>query len=148
MANLDLLSISSRDRLVQELGGDTAALRREVGIAPGGLPPDSWISYRAFLQLLENSAHHLGCPHFGLSLARYQDIGILGTVGFVMREAPDVATALSELSKYFVLHKRRNSLSAELDPSWTALVANFCSKPCNCYASGRSVRTRKSLKER
>ncbi|GAB5452793.1 MAG: AraC family transcriptional regulator [Halioglobus sp.] len=94
------------DRLVQELGGDPSALRRAAGIAPGAIPYDSWISYSAFLTLLENSARTLECPHFGLSLSRYQDIGILGSVGFVMRESPDVATALGELSRYFTLHNQ------------------------------------------
>ncbi len=99
-------ALEGYDRLVLELGGDPATLRRQAGIDPGELPQDSWISYRAFLTLLENSARSLDCPLFGLNLSRYQDIGILGTVGFVMREAPDVGTALSELSRYFSLHNQ------------------------------------------
>jgi AraC-like DNA-binding protein len=118
-------ALEGYDRLVTELGGDPAALRRAVGIAPGALPQDSWISYRAFINLLENSARSLDCPHFGLSLSRYQDIGILGTVGFVMREAPDVATALAELSHYFALHNQ----GAEVNLSVQEGIASLSFEP-------------------
>jgi AraC-like DNA-binding protein len=103
------------DRLVSELGGDPAGLRAAAGIPPAPVPSDSWIPYRNFCNLLEDSARTLRCPHFGLSLSRYQDISILGTVGFVMREAPDVMTALLELSKYFSLHNQGGEVSLSVD---------------------------------
>ena len=103
------------DRLVSELGGNPADLRAAAGIAKAPLAGDSWISYRNLCQLLEDSARVLHCPHFGLSLSRYQDISILGTVGFVMREAPDVKTALLELSEYFALHNQGGEVNLTVD---------------------------------
>jgi AraC-like DNA-binding protein len=97
--------------LVAELGGDTDNLRRAAGLPVTPLPGDGWISYRAFLNLLELSAKELACPHFGLHLSRHQGIGILGPLGFIMREAPDVATALAELSRYFSLHNQGADVS-------------------------------------
>ncbi len=97
--------------LVAELGGDTDNLRRAAGLPVTPLPADGWISYRAFLNLLELSAKECACPHFGLHLSRHQGIGILGPLGFIMREAPDVATALAELSRYFSLHNQGAEIS-------------------------------------
>ena len=94
------------DDLVRDLGGDPGILRSSAGLPTTAVAPDSWISYRAFLNLLEYSAETLNCLHFGLLLSRQQGINILGTVGFVMREAPDVITALGELSKYFAHHNQ------------------------------------------
>ena len=108
-------ALEGYDRLVSELGGDPAALRAAAGIQPAPVPHDSWIPYRNFCALLEDSARVLRCSHFGLSLSRYQDISILGTVGFVMREAPDVMTALSELSKYFALHNQGGEVNLSVE---------------------------------
>lgn len=97
--------------LVATLGGDANNLRQAAGLPVTPLPADGWISYRAFLNLLELSAKELACPHFGLYLSRHQGIGILGPLGFIMREAPDVATALAELSRYFSLHNQGAEIS-------------------------------------
>ncbi len=108
-------SLEGYDKLVTSLGGDPGGLRAGVGITAAPIAADSWISYRAFLNLLENSATELACPHFGLQLSRHQGISILGTLGFIMREAPDVVTALAELSKYFTLHNQGAEVSLSLD---------------------------------
>jgi AraC-like DNA-binding protein len=108
-------ALEGYNTLVVSLGGDPAALRTASGIPVGPLPQDSWISYRAFLHLLESSAEQLQCPHFGLNLSRHQGISILGSVGFVMREAPDVRTALTELSKYFALHNQGGDVSLAVE---------------------------------
>lgn len=99
-------ALAGYNHLVEELHGDPIAMREAAGIAATTLPNDSWISYSAFLQLLELSAKTLNCPHFGLQLSRYQDVGMLGAVGFIMCEAADVGTALTELSKYFSLYNQ------------------------------------------
>ena len=100
--------------LVNELGGEADKLRLAAGLPVTPLPADGWISYRAFLHLLELSAKELACPHFGLLLSRQQGIGILGPLGFIMREAPDVATALAELSRYFALHNQGAEVSLSI----------------------------------
>ena len=103
------------NELVTELGGDADNLRQASGLPAAPLQADDWISYRAFLTLLESTATELDCPHFGLLLSRQQGINILGTVGFVMREAPDVITALAELSKYFALHNQGADITLQVE---------------------------------
>ncbi|MEE8303690.1 MAG: AraC family transcriptional regulator [Candidatus Tectomicrobia bacterium] len=108
-------SLEGLDDLVRDLGGDPDELRSAAGLPASPAAPDSWISYRAFLNLLELSAEALNCPHFGLLLSRQQGINILGSVGFVMREAPDVITALVELSKYFAHHNQGADVSLRIE---------------------------------
>lgn len=91
---------------VEELGGNADALLSRTGLATAEREPDTWISYRNFLFLLEDAVAETGCPCFGLRLSRHQDIGILGAVGFVMQQAPNLRTALRELSIHFAHHNQ------------------------------------------
>jgi AraC-like DNA-binding protein len=100
---------------VEALGGDADGLLRRNGLAEAELDADSWISYRGFLLLLEEAATSTNCPHFGLHLSRHQDINILGTVGFIMQQAPDLRTALCELSLHFAHHNQGATLSLEIE---------------------------------
>ena len=102
---------------VEELGGNADALLSRTGLASAEREPDAWISYRSFLLLLEEAARDNRCPYFGLRLSRHQDISILGAVGFVMQQAPDLRTALRELSIHFAHHNQgaTTSLTVEGD---------------------------------
>lgn len=100
---------------VEELGGDVNALLLRIGLAEAELEPDAWISYRSFLLLLEEAAKVTDCPYFGLRLSRHQDIGILGAVGFVMQQAPDLRTALRELAIHFAHHNQGATLSLNVE---------------------------------
>jgi AraC-like DNA-binding protein len=91
---------------VEELGGNAAELFKEAGLSNAELDPESWISYRRFLLLLEEAARTTNCPHFGLQLSRQQDISILGTLGFIIQQAPDLRTALRELAVHFAHHNQ------------------------------------------
>jgi AraC-like DNA-binding protein len=96
---------------VQELNGDPDALLRCAGLLDALEDPQSWISYRKFLLLLEDARMATACPHFGLKLSRHQGIGMLGTVGFVMQQAPDLRSAIEALTKYFSHHNQGALLS-------------------------------------
>jgi len=91
---------------VEALGGDPDRLLLESGLAGMDADPEVWISYPTFLQLLENSSRALDCDHFGLQLSRRQDINILGAVGFIIQQAPDIRTALRELGLHFGYHNQ------------------------------------------
>ena len=91
---------------VTALGGDPAALLSSAGLPADLKDPETWLAYSSLLQLLETAAVQTGCPHFGLELSRQQGPNILGTVGFVMQQAPDVGTALAELARHFVVHNQ------------------------------------------
>lgn len=95
-----------------------------AGHGLSGVDPDSeaWISYRAWLELLEHTADVTGIPCFGLRLSARQDINILGAVGIIMQQAPDVRAALQELTRYFSYHNQGAVVSPTVASgvlSWT-----------------------------
>lgn len=94
-------NLNGYSETVRELGGDPQSLLRQYGLQDAGRDPEAWVSYTAWLNLLEHSADLLACPVFGLRLSARQGIDVLGVVGFLMRQAPDVRTALEELARYF-----------------------------------------------
>ena len=100
---------------VEELGGDADTLLRRTGLIEAEQDPDSWFSYRSYLLLLEEAARATGCQHFGLRLSKQQDIGILGALGFVVQQAPDLRTALRELATHFVHHNQGATLSLSVE---------------------------------
>ena len=100
---------------VEALGDDADALLLKTGLLEAERDPDSWISYRGFLLLLEEAARATACPYFGLRLSQQQDIGILGTVGFVMQQAPDLRTALRELATHFAHHNQGATISLTVE---------------------------------
>lgn len=114
-------SLTGYDPLVLSLGGCPDTLRRAVRLPVGELSADTWIPYHSFIELIELSAQTLNCPSFGLQLSRQQSVDILGTVGFVMREAPDLRTALIELVQYFSLHNRGAEIVLSIEQGYANL---------------------------
>ncbi len=112
---------------VLELGGDPEMLMAQVGLPSVDTDPEAWVSYGAYLQLLENTADSLGCAHFGLHLSQRQNIDILGAVGFIIQQAPDIRTALHELSQYFSHHNQGASVSTTVENDVTLWA--FSAKP-------------------
>ena len=100
---------------VEALGGDADAILRRADLIKAEQDPDAWFSYRSFLLLLEEAARTTNCQHFGLRLSQQQDIGILGALGFVMQQAPDLRTALRELATYFVHHNQGAIVSLNVE---------------------------------
>ncbi len=92
-------------RLVEEAGGDADALLSAAGIDRRLLAsPDNRIPYAAMIQLLEDSAVRLGCPDFGLRLATYQDVRILGPVAMIGLHSDTVGDCLQSIGTYFYAH--------------------------------------------
>lgn len=77
--------------LVRELGGDPEEFLARFGI-PRGIErqDDAFISYAAFVHLLETSADELDCPDFALRLSQWQGLDILGPVAVIARNAHTV----------------------------------------------------------
>ncbi|MEV5651286.1 AraC family transcriptional regulator [Nocardia sp. NPDC052254] len=81
--------------LAQSLGLEPARLVREAGLDPAGLSmQDRWVPASAVTELLERSAAESGREDFGLLLAERRRLSNLGPLGLVMREEPDVRSAL------------------------------------------------------
>jgi AraC-like DNA-binding protein len=91
--------------LIVELGGDPAPVLLTAGIEPAALgTADGRLPYRQFLVALEAAAKQTARPDFGLQLALKQSFSMLGAVGFAMREAPTIATAIDDLCYFFHTH--------------------------------------------
>ena len=97
------------------LGGDADDLLARAGLLDLEKDPEAWFSYQRFLLLLEDAARATRCPHFGLELAREQGITELGPVGFVIQQAPDVRSALRELTSYFHHYNQGATVSLRTD---------------------------------
>ncbi|GAA1481673.1 AraC family transcriptional regulator [Gordonia sinesedis] len=82
-------------------GIDPAILLREVGLDPAGVGvPDRWAPAEEIAALLERSAQAAGRDDFGLALAHRRRFSGLGPLSLVIREEPDVRSALRVLIRH------------------------------------------------
>ena len=80
---------------------DAVDLMRSVGLAPASLAnPDQWVPAASIAALLELSAAESGREDFGLLLAELRRLSNLGPLSLVIREEPDVRSALDVLIRY------------------------------------------------
>ncbi|MBY8863084.1 AraC family transcriptional regulator [Nocardia sp. CA2R105] len=87
--------------LGQSLGLDPARLVREAGMDPASLSmQDRWVPASAVTELLERSAAESGREDFGLLLAERRRLSNLGPLGLVIREEPDVRSALELMVRH------------------------------------------------
>lgn len=98
------------------------ALLREFGVAPEPLlkvhdiseaqfmNPEGLLEFATAGALLAACAEATACPHFGLLVGQRGSVATLGIIGFMMRNAPDVLTALDELVANFDLHDHGSRL--------------------------------------
>jgi AraC-like DNA-binding protein len=94
--------------LVEDLGGDPAALLRQVRIDPSAITKrGSILEYRAVVNLLENAATELKCPDFGLRLAALQGgTRVMGPIGVVMKNSKKVGQALGYCKQQIQAYSR------------------------------------------
>ena len=105
--------------LVIELDGDPGALMAEAGIAPA-LPDDGSASmtYRQLILLMDLAAARLGCPDFGMRLAKLQGgEGIFGPLGQVMKNSRTFGDALEYVRQHTYAHSLAARVWQRRDPS-------------------------------
>ncbi|MER6106432.1 AraC family transcriptional regulator [Streptomyces sp. NPDC001832] len=94
-------ALSSYVEVSQSPGVDPQALMKRVGLDPVGLVvQDRWISGAAVIQLLELSAAASHREDFGLLLAERRRFSNLGPISLVIREEPDVRSAIELLVRH------------------------------------------------
>ncbi|WP_330231047.1 AraC family transcriptional regulator [Nocardia sp. NBC_00508] len=94
-------ALNSYVELGRSLGLDPTRLIREAGLDPAGLSlQDRWVPADAVADLLERSAVEAGCDDFGLRLAERRRFANLGPLSLVIREEPDVRSALTVMSRH------------------------------------------------
>ena len=102
--------------LARSLDLDAAQLMRDAGLDPADLAaPDKWISAVAVSRLLEASAAASGLADFAIRLAELRRLSTLGPLSVVLREEPDLRSALTLLLRY--MHSYNEALRMRLDES-------------------------------
>jgi AraC-like DNA-binding protein len=95
---------------------DAAGLMRRVGLDPADVAaPDKWVSAAAVARLLDVSAAESGEPNFAVRLAEQRRLATLGPLSVVLREEPDLRSALQLLIRYE--HVYNEALRMRLDES-------------------------------
>lgn len=91
--------------LVRELGGRPEELLARHRIRPDlELSDDSFVEFADFARALETSAAELDCPDFGLRLAAWQGLDILGPVAVIARNSQTVRSAFEAIARYLFVH--------------------------------------------
>ncbi|ARU89019.1 AraC family transcriptional regulator [Pseudomonas sp. M30-35] len=101
--------------LVTELGGDPIRLLERFRVPINLLDEeDASVQLRTLIELLECAAEELDCPDFGLRMAEYQDIHILGPVAIIARSSATAGQALAELVRFIGYHSPGIELDLDL----------------------------------
>ncbi len=91
--------------LVRELGGDPELFLSRFGFPPGVEDQeDAFISFGAYVRMLESSADDLRSPDFGLRLSRAQGLDILGPIAVIARNAQTLLGGLEGIARYLYVH--------------------------------------------
>jgi AraC-like DNA-binding protein len=102
--------------LARSAGLDPARILADAGIAVADLAvPDKWVPAAAVSRVLERSATESGLEDFGLRLAGLRRLATLGPLSVVLREEPDLRSALTLLCRYE--HSYNEALRLRLDGS-------------------------------
>jgi AraC-like DNA-binding protein len=95
------VALQGYEAATRSVGVDPIAQLAHVDLPPETLvATDNFISYLAFIRLLENTAEAGKCVDFGLRLARYQEAFIEGPLTLLMRYADSLNEALSLGAQY------------------------------------------------
>ncbi|WP_207954470.1 AraC family transcriptional regulator [Saccharopolyspora elongata] len=94
-------SLNSYIDVSRSVGIEPTRLMRGVGLDPAGMAlQDRWIPAVSVARLLERSAAESGHQDFALQLAERRRFANLGPLGLVIREEPDVRSALTILIRH------------------------------------------------
>lgn len=94
-------------RVIAELGFDPSTILAKAGWSPALLAdPETTVPYAAAGRLLDAAASHTGCAHIGLLVGEQAGLASLGALGFAVRHAPYVHTALDLLVRKLGTHDR------------------------------------------
>jgi AraC-like DNA-binding protein len=107
--------------VLSERGIDPAPLLGEFGLAPAHfLEPENTIPFRKAGRLFARCAEVAACPHFALLVGQRASFSALGTVGFLAQSAPDVRTALRDMSRHFRAHNPNAAITVVEEETFAA----------------------------
>ncbi|WP_159812307.1 AraC family transcriptional regulator [Pseudomonas sp. 18058] len=98
-------SLTGFRELAEQFGGQPDALLQRYRIDPQCLfEEDARVPLRSLVGLLECAARELKCPDFGLRMADYQDLDVLGPIALIARSSATVGQALEEIVRFIGFH--------------------------------------------
>ncbi|MCC4308722.1 AraC family transcriptional regulator [Alcanivorax marinus] len=93
------------DEQVRRKGGEPEPLLARHHLLPQSRRDDrGFLVFKHFCALLEDTAGVLGEPAFGMSLAAYQGMDILGPISVIARSSATVGKAIDSVARYLHLH--------------------------------------------
>lgn len=99
--------LSSYAATVRSIGLDPIALLNRVGLDPRCLSvPDMPISALRATEAIELAALEAGIEDLGIRLALARGVPDIGPLNLLLREEPDLRSALRSLQSYLHLHSR------------------------------------------
>ena len=124
MANLSRGAILQGYReVVEEFGLEARGLVCEAGLPAECLTdPDIKLSSNAAFELLESTALRFGITDLGLRMAEKRRFSTLGAIGLVMREQPNVGSALRMLTDHVWAHVEGVSMAFETSDDLVILL--------------------------
>lgn len=91
--------------VTSQLGGQADLLLKRFRIHPDLLlEEDARVPLRSLVELLEYAARELDCPDFGLRMAEYQDLHILGPIAAIARTCATTGEALAQVIRFIGYH--------------------------------------------
>lgn len=108
------IAISGAAELIEAYGQDPLLIAKASALPEGALyAPDIAITGLNFYDFLEQAARACHERFFGLEMAKWQGLQILGPIWLLMRNASNVGEALLSLEKNFLLHTEVAAVSLE-----------------------------------
>ncbi|KPJ90003.1 MAG: hypothetical protein AMJ53_15125 [Gammaproteobacteria bacterium SG8_11] len=100
-------TVAAIPKILNQLGYDPIPLLAEVGLEPSLFDdPDNVIPYALRSRLIQLCVNKTQCQHFGFLIGQHAGLSSFGLVGFLVQQAPNVATALQSMVRYAHLHVR------------------------------------------
>jgi AraC-like DNA-binding protein len=98
--------------LVRELGADPALFLARFHIRDGiENEEDAFLSFDPFLRMVQATAEELECPDFGLRLAGWQGLDILGPIAVIARNSHSVQDGFDAIARFLFVHSPALTLS-------------------------------------
>lgn len=100
-------ALDGYEQLVIRLSGEPEALLSQCGLSLKDLSePDTMISFKNMVELLELSAKQLSRPDFGLTLGLQQSAHSLGNLGLLILHCQSVREVLISAQRYIAAHSQ------------------------------------------
>ena len=98
-------NLAGIEELMEQLGFDARPLLARHHINPQLIrDPDAYVPYRSMAAVVEQAALETHCSDFGLRMAKWQGLDMLGPVAVIARAASDVLHAFEGIAHYLHVH--------------------------------------------